>query len=227
MYEFLVPRSTQVVIIGAGPAGLLLGHLLARAGIETLILERQSADHVLSRIRAGLLEAGTCELLTDVGLGERLGREGLVHEGIELAFNGERHRIDLHALTGKRVTIYGQTEVTRDLMQARQASGAPVIYQAESVRLEGIDSDHPVVHWRHQGRDHQVRCEYIAGCDGYHGVSRASMPASVQRTYERVYPFGWLGILTDTPPVSDELIYANHERGFALCTMRSPSLIHI
>jgi p-hydroxybenzoate 3-monooxygenase len=221
MSEFLAPRSTQVVIIGAGPAGLLLGHLLARAGIETLILERQSADHVLSRIRAGLLEAGTCELLADVGLGERLGREGLVHEGIELAFNGERHRIDLHALTGKRVTIYGQTEVTRDLMQARQASGAPVIYQAESVRLEGIDSDHPVVYWRHQGRDHQVRCEYIAGCDGYHGVSRASMPASVQRTYERVYPFGWLGVLTDTPPVSDELIYANHERGFALCTMRS------
>lgn len=217
--------STQVVIIGAGPAGLLLGHLLHRAGIDTLILERQSADHVLSRIRAGLLEAGTCELLTEVGLGERLAREGLVHEGIELAFAGEHHRIDLTALTGKRVTIYGQTEVTKDLMQARKASGAPVVYEADSVRIEGLGTGHghdqPVVHWRHGGQDHAVRCDFVAGCDGYHGVSRASIPADVLRTYERVYPFGWLGVLTDTPPVADELIYANHERGFALCTMRS------
>jgi len=216
---------TQVVIIGAGPAGLLLGHLLHRAGIDTLILERQSGDYVLSRIRAGLLEAGTCELLTEVGLGERLAREGLVHEGIELAFAGQHHRIDLTALTGKRVTIYGQTEVTKDLMQARQASGAPVVYEAESVRIEGLGEgpghERPVVHWRHAGQDHSVRCDYVAGCDGYHGVSRARIPADVLRTYERVYPFGWLGILTDTPPVSDELIYANHERGFALCTMRS------
>jgi p-hydroxybenzoate 3-monooxygenase len=216
-----VSQRVEVVIIGAGPAGLLLGHLLHRAGIDTLILERQSADHVLSRIRAGLLEAGTCELLTEVGLGERLSREGLVHEGIELVFDGQRHRVDLHALTGRRVTIYGQTEVTRDLMQARQASGAPVVYQAESVRIEGIDSDQPCVHFQHAGRAHAVRCDYIAGCDGFHGVSRASMPASVLRTFERVYPFGWLGILTDTPPVSHELIYANHARGFALCTMRS------
>lgn len=216
---------TQVVIIGAGPAGLLLGHLLHRAGIDTLILERQSPDYVLSRIRAGLLEAGTCELLTEVGLGERLAREGLVHEGIELAFNGQSHRIDLHALTGKRVTIYGQTEVTRDLMQARKTSGAPVVYEADSVRIEGLGTgpgfDQPVVHWRHGGQDHSVRCDYIAGCDGFHGVSRASIPAEHLQTYERVYPFGWLGILTDTPPVSHELIYANHERGFALCTMRS------
>ncbi len=212
---------TQVAIIGGGPAGLLLGQLLHRAGIDAVILERQSADHVLSRIRAGVLEPGTVELLDQAGVGARLHAEGLSHSGFELAFDGMSHRIDLQALTGQHVTVYGQTEVTRDLMDARSRAGLPTVYLASDVRLEGIESDSPIVRYVRDGQSHALRCDYVAGCDGFHGVSRASIPASVLRSFERVYPFGWLGVLCDTPPVSHELIYANHPRGFALCSMRS------
>ncbi|HYF58962.1 MAG TPA: 4-hydroxybenzoate 3-monooxygenase [Burkholderiaceae bacterium] len=212
---------TQVAIVGAGPAGLLLGQLLHRAGIDTVILERQSADYVLGRIRAGVLEHGTVALLDEAGVGARAHAEGLVHHGIELAFDGARHRIDFADLIGRAVTVYGQTEVTRDLMAARAASGAPTVYEAADVSLHGLDGDRPTVRWRHDGREHELACDWVAGCDGYHGVSRASIPADRLRTFERVYPFGWLGVLCDTTPVSDELIYANHPRGFALCSMRS------
>lgn len=211
----------QVAIIGAGPAGLLLGQLLHRAGIDAIILEQRSADYVLSRIRAGVLEQGTVDLLDEAGVGKRLHAEGLVHGGIELCFDGKRHRIDLHGLTSKSVTVYGQTEVTRDLMDARAAAGAKIVYEAEQVSLHDFDGDAPFVRYRKDGVEHEIRCDFIAGCDGYHGVSRASVPSGALETYERVYPFGWLGILADVKPVSDELIYANHERGFALCSMRS------
>jgi p-hydroxybenzoate 3-monooxygenase len=212
---------SKVAIIGAGPAGLLLGQLLHIYGIDNVILERQTADYVLGRIRAGLLEEGTVGLLDEVGAGERAHREGLIHHGLELAFGGERHRIDMHAATGKTVMIYGQTEVTLDLMNARQKAGLTTIYQAADVQPHDFDTDHPRVTYVKDGKAGEIACDFIAGCDGFHGVSRASVPASAIKTYERVYPFGWLGILSDTPPVSHELIYNNHERGFALCTMRS------
>jgi p-hydroxybenzoate 3-monooxygenase len=212
---------TQVAIIGAGPAGLLLGQLLALGGIDTVILERHSRSHVLGRIRAGVLEQGTVDVLQEAGVGERLKAKGLPHEGFELAFDGQRHRIDLAGLTGRQVTVYGQTEVTRDLMDARAAAGLTSIYQASEVSLHDFDGTAPRVRWRMKGRVHELRCDYIAGCDGFHGVSRASVPASALRLFERVYPFGWLGVLCDTPPVAEELIYANHPRGFALCSMRS------
>jgi p-hydroxybenzoate 3-monooxygenase len=213
--------KTQVAIIGAGPAGLLLGALLHKAGIDSVILERQSPDYVLSRIRAGVLEKITVDLLDAAGMGERLHREGLVHDGFELAFGGARHRIDMAALIGQHVTVYGQTEVTRDLMAHRAASGAVTHYGARDVSLHDFDTDHPSVYWQQDGTSHTLECDFIAGCDGFHGVARASVPAHALRTYERVYPFGWLGILSDTPPVSHELIYCNHARGFALCSMRS------
>ena len=217
-----VPTRIPVVIIGAGPSGLLLGQLLHKAGIDALILEQRSPDYVLGRIRAGVLEQGLVDLMDEAGVGERMHREGLVHGGIELSFNGQHHRIDLQRLTGGRsVMVYGQTEVTRDLMEARQAAGLPTVYEAEQVTPLGFDSDQPRVRFRHQGVEHEVACDFIAGCDGYHGVSRASVPASALQCFERVYPFGWLGILADVPPVSDELVYVNHARGFALCSMRS------
>ena len=212
---------TQVAIIGAGPAGLLLGHLLHRAGIDTVIMERQTADYVLGRIRAGVLESGSVDLLCDAGLGDRLQREGLPHHGVALSFEGGQHRIDFADLVGRSVTVYGQTEVTRDLMQARTDSGALTVYEAQDVAPEGLLTTRPTVRYRKDGVEHLIDCDWIAGCDGYHGVSRASIPPDALRTFERVYPFGWLGVLSDTPPVSDELIYANHPRGFALCSMRS------
>jgi p-hydroxybenzoate 3-monooxygenase len=212
---------TKVAIIGAGPAGLLLGQLLHKYGIDNIILERQTPDYVLGRIRAGLLEEGTVALLDEVGAGARAHREGLVHHGVELAFGGARHRIDMHASTGKTVMIYGQTEVTRDLMDARRAAGLTTVYEAADVTPHDFDTDKPRVTYVKDGIGHEIACDFIAGCDGFHGISRQSVPATAIRTFERVYPFGWLGILSETPPVSHELIYNNHERGFALCTMRS------
>jgi p-hydroxybenzoate 3-monooxygenase len=213
----------QVAIIGSGPAGLLLGQLLHLVGIDTVIIERRSREYVLGRIRAGVLEQGMVDMLESAGVGGRLRREGLVHEGFDILFAGARHRIDLAGLTGgKKVVVYGQTEVTKDLMDARAAAGAKSFYDADDVSLHGLDT-HPRVRFHHDGRDHEVECDFVAGCDGFHGVSRRSVPASVIRTYERVYPFGWLGVLSDTRPVSEELIYVSHERGFALCSMRSPT----
>ena len=211
----------QVAIIGAGPSGLLLGQLLAGAGIDAVILERRSPEYVLGRVRAGVLEQGTVETLDEAGVAGRLHREGLVHHGVDICFAGVRHRIDFQDLVGKPVTIYGQTEVTHDLMDARKASGAPSVYEAESVSVHDIDGTSPTVRYLKDGERREVACDFIAGCDGFHGVTRQSIPARALRTYERVYPFGWLGLLSDTPPVSHELIYVNHERGFALCSMRS------
>jgi p-hydroxybenzoate 3-monooxygenase len=212
---------TKVAIIGAGPAGLLLGQLLHTYGIDNVILERHTPDYVLGRIRAGLLEEGTVALLDKVGAGERAHGEGLVHHGVELAFGGARHRIDMKAATGKTVVIYGQTEVTLDLMNARKAAGLTTFYEAADVTPNDFDTDHPRVSFSSNGVGHEIACDFIAGCDGFHGVSRASVKPSAIETFERIYPFGWLGILSETPPVSHELIYTNHARGFSLCTMRS------
>ncbi|MGH6627172.1 MAG: 4-hydroxybenzoate 3-monooxygenase, partial [Burkholderiaceae bacterium] len=215
---------TQVAIIGAGPSGLLLGQLLHKAGVEAVILERQSADYVLGRIRAGVLEQVTMDLLDEAGVSERMHAQGLIHDGFELLFQGARHRINMRELTGgKKVMVYGQTEVTHDLMDARKAQGLTTIYDAGHVSLHDFDGTQPKVRYEKDGVTHEIECDFIAGCDGYHGVSRASVPASALRTYEKIYPFGWLGLLADVPPVSHELIYANTERGFALCSMRSPT----
>ena len=219
----MLERRTQVAIIGAGPSGLLLGQLLHNAGVDNVILERRSADYVLGRVRAGVLEQTTVDLLDAAGVGARMRREGLTHDGVELSFGGARHRIDFRALTGKSVTIYGQTEVTHDLMDARRAFGGASIYEANVVALHDFAGDSPSVTWHDAHGEHRLGCDFIAGCDGYHGVSRASVPPASIATYERVYPFGWLGILADTPPVSHELIYSSHARGFALCSMRSPT----
>jgi p-hydroxybenzoate 3-monooxygenase len=217
------PMRTQVAIIGAGPSGLLLGQLLFKAGIANVVIERQSAAYVLGRIRAGVLEQVTTDLLDECGVGARMHQQGLVHDGIELLFKGERHRIDMRALTGgKTVTVYGQTEVTHDLMDARNAEGLQTVYEVgDSVTLHGFDGNASKVRYVKDGAAHEIECDFIAGCDGYHGVSRTSVPQGALRTYEKVYPFGWLGILADVPPVSHELIYANTGRGFALCSMRS------
>jgi len=212
----------QVGIIGAGPAGLLLSQILHLAGIESVVLERQTGTYVLSRIRAGVLEQGTADLLTDAQVGARMRREGLVHGGIEISFDGRRRRIDLAGRTGgKSVIVYGQTEITKDLMDARSTLGGQTIYEAADVSIHDLDSDRPTLCYRKDDADHEIQCDFIAGCDGFHGVSRKTIPESVRRTFERVYPFGWLGILSETRPISDELIYAHHDRGFALCSMRS------
>jgi p-hydroxybenzoate 3-monooxygenase len=216
---------TQVGIVGSGPSGLLLAHILQRHGIASVIVERRSREYVLGRVRAGVLEQATVDLLTEHGLGERMARQGLVHHGIELQLDGERHRIDMHALTGGRsVTVYGQTEITRDMMDARLAHGGRTLYEVEDVSLHDIDTQRPVLRFRHGGEARELACDFIAGCDGFHGVCRESFPNGTIRTYERAYPFGWLGILAEVAPSNDELIYAYHERGFALLSMRSTSI---
>lgn len=215
--------KTQVAIVGAGPAGLLLGHLLRAEGLEAVVVERASSDHVLGRIRAGVLERTTTDLMDRLGLGERMHAEGLPHDGFYLA-DGERLiRIDIASLTGRRVMVYGQTEITRDLMAAAPERGLQIIYEADDVALFGIDSDSPCLTYRKDGAVHRIEAEFICGCDGFHGPSRQAVPASVATAYEKLYPFGWLGILADVPPCNHELVYANHERGFALASMRSES----
>ncbi|MDH3538227.1 MAG: 4-hydroxybenzoate 3-monooxygenase [Gammaproteobacteria bacterium] len=217
-------RRTQVLIIGGGPSGLLLSQLLERAGIETMILERRSRDYVLGRIRAGVLESGMVALLREAGVGERMEREGLVHEGTYLAASNRGFRIDFKRHTGGTVMVYGQTELTRDLYRARDAMDGIILHEVEQVEIHDADADSPRVSFVHQGCEHRVDCDFIAGCDGYHGISRQTIPVDLRREFERIYPFGWLGLLSQTPPVSDELIYASHERGFALCSMRNPNL---
>jgi p-hydroxybenzoate 3-monooxygenase len=214
---------TQVAIIGSGPSGLLLGRLLAGIGVETVILERASREHVLGRIRAGVLEQGTVDLLDEASVASRLHAEGLPHGGFSIAFDGRLHRIDLAALTGKHVTVYGQTEVTRDLMESREAAGLATYYEAENVALHAFDGDRPFVTFEKDGESLRLDCDFIAGCDGYHGASRRSVPQDALKTFEKIFPFGWLGVLAEVPPADEELVYTNHERGFALCSMRSRS----
>lgn len=213
---------TQVAIVGAGPSGLLLGQLLHKAGIDAVILERQTGDYVLSRIRAGILEQVCIDLMDEAGVGQRMHQEGLVHGGFDLLFKGERHRIDMNKLTGgKNVMVYGQTELTRDLMEARAAAGLTTVYEAANVAVHDFDSAKPRVTYEKDGKTYEIECDFIAGCDGFHGVCRASAPRSAIKEFEKVYPFGWLGVLSDTPPVHEELIYVNSSRGFALCSQRS------
>ncbi len=212
---------TQVAIIGAGPSGLLLSQLLHLHGIDSILVERQSREYVAGRIRAGVLEQGTVDLLLAANLGERMLKERLVHDGFSLAFSGRTERVDLKGLTQKAVSVYGQTEVTKDLIDARVAAGAKICFTASEVAVEDIDTKHPTVRFSQEGRTQEITCDFVAGCDGYHGICRQSVPKDAKRTFERVYPFGWLGILADVPPVAHELIYSNHARGFALCSMRS------
>jgi p-hydroxybenzoate 3-monooxygenase len=225
-----VPRAhgprvkTQVAIIGGGPSGLLLGQLLLRHGIDSVILERRTRTHVLSRIRAGVLERGLVELMREAGVADRLEREGMRHDGTLISFDNDMFRVDFTRHTGHAVTVYGQTEVTRDLYAAREGAGAPILFETEDVTIHGADTDAPHITYSIAGEAHRLDCDFVAGCDGFHGVSRATIPGTVLRTFEKVYPFGWLGILSETPPVNEELIYASSERGFALCSMRNPGL---
>lgn len=213
--------KTKVAIIGAGPAGLLLGQILAKKGIDNIILERQTAEYVLGRIRAGVLEEVTVEALRRADVVAGLEKDGLIHTGCDIVFSGETYRVDFEKEVGKHVVVYGQTEVTRDLMQARADIGATTIYEAKDVVLHDVDTDAPYVTFTKEGKTQRLDCDFIAGCDGFHGVSRRTIPVDCLKTYERIYPFGWLGLLSDTPPVHDELIYVQHERGFALCSQRS------
>ena len=215
----------QVGIVGAGPAGLLLAHLLHRAGIESVVLEDRTEEYVIARVRAGVLEQGVVDVFRHAGLAERMERDGLVHHGIELRFNGRRHRIAMSDLTdGRTITIYGQNRVVEDLIAARRAAGGTLLYEVSDVTLRSIETDRPAIRYCHGGREEELECDFIAGCDGFHGVSRPSIPGGRLTEYERVYPFGWLGILADVAPSTKELVYAYHERGFALHSLRSPTL---
>ena len=214
----------RVAIIGGGPAGLLLSQLLERAGIETVVLERRSREYVLARIRAGVLESGTVDLVRDAGVGARMQREGIEHEGIQIAASNQGFRIDFRKLSGASVMIYGQTELTQDLYQARDAMGGRILHEVDEVRIHDVAGKSPWVSFVQQGSEGRIDCDFVAGCDGFHGVSRHAIDPGQLREFERVYPFGWLGVLSATPPVSDELIYASHENGFALCSMRNPGL---
>ena len=218
------PIRTEVVIVGGGPAGLLLAQLLHGHGIESVVLERQSREYVMARIRAGVLEHGSTGTLRAAGIGERMDREGFVHDGVFLSAGGHGFRVDFHELTGKSVMVYGQTEVQKDLFDAMDRTGCPLVDEAADVAIHDIDTARPWVTYTKGGVEHRVDADFVAGCDGFHGVARSMLPSSVVKTYERVYPFGWVGVLSETPPVSDELIYAQHERGFALCSMRNPML---
>ena len=221
----MTPTRTQVGIIGAGPAGLTLARLLENAGIETVILEARSREYVEARIRAGVLEQGAVDLLRDAGVGARMDAEGLVHHGISLQFDGERHRIPLTDLTdGRTIVIYGQTEVVKDLISARLESGLPLVFEAECVGLDDLDTDRPRIRYVHEGEERELECDVVAGCDGFHGVSRPAIPTSILREFSREYPYGWLGILATVAPSIDELVYAHHEDGFALLSLRSPTL---
>ena len=215
----LLTIRTQVAIIGAGPAGLLLGQMLHKAGIDNVILEARSRDYVLARVRAGVLEEGTARLVDELGVGANMRERALVHEGISIAFAGRLHRIDFRKATGKAVLVYGQTELTRDLTDAREAAGRETVYEAHNVQPAGFDGETPHVSWD----GGEIECDFIAGCDGFHGVARQSVPEGALTSFERTYDFGWLGVLADVPPADEELIYANHPRGFALCSMRSPT----
>jgi p-hydroxybenzoate 3-monooxygenase len=220
--------KTQVGIVGAGPAGLLLGHLLHLSGIDSVIVENRSRDYVIDRVRAGVLEQGTVDLLTDIGVGERLQREGLRHNGLYISFRGDRHHIDLAELTrGRAITVYGQNEVVKDLIDARIATTRPLYFDADDVSVAGLESSSPVIRFHHEGSNHEIHCDFIAGCDGFHGVCRPSIPEGALTTYERIYPFGWLGILAEAAPSCDELVYTCHERGFALFSMRSPTITRL
>lgn len=215
--------KTHVAIIGSGPAGLLMGHILHQQGIDNIILEIRDRPYVRARVRAGLLEQGTVDLLSRIGVDQRLKAEGQAHNGIAFSFNGARQRIDINALTGQTVTVYGQTEITCDLIDAREAFGGQTLYEADIHALNGFDTDHPSVSFSHQGERHELSCEFILGCDGFHGISRQSVPASSLDIYEKVYPFGWLGIMAEVPQASSEVIYAQHPRGFGLFSMRTPT----
>ena len=215
---------SQIVIVGGGPSGLLLGQLLHRRGIDTIVLERRTKDHVLSRIRAGVLERGLVGLMKEAGVADRMMAEGFWHDGTQIAFDGTMFRIDFAAHTGNSVMVYGQTEVTRDLYDAREAAGGQTFFETENVEICDADGPAPYVRFQQHGNEHRIDCDFVAGCDGFHGVSRKTIPDTVRREYEKVYPYGWLGILSETPPVHEELIYANSARGFALCSMRNAHL---
>jgi p-hydroxybenzoate 3-monooxygenase len=222
-----VDERTQAGIVGAGPAGLVLGHLLTLEGIDNVVLEDRSREYVEQRVRAGVLEHGTVELLKQIGVGERMERQGLVHRGVELRFAGEGHRIDFDDLTGKAITVYGQQEVVKDLIAARLEAGGPLLFEVDDVRPEEFETDAPAIRYRHDGEEHVLRCDAIAGCDGFHGVCRDAVPAAALSFHEREWPFAWLGVLAEAEPASEELIYAHHERGFALQSMRSPTVTRL